>query len=93
MGINPLPETTYLFILVSLLTALFGGALLHTSLTTRYEPTVLLWAGLQKLLGAAAVVLAVLNGLIASPTLLIAGYDSLAGLFVLWFYYQRRLFS
>jgi len=90
MGVNPLPETRYLFRLVSLLTALFGGALLHTALPRRYELTLLLWASLQKLLGAAAVVLAVLSGLIASPTLLIAGYDALAGVYVLWFYTWRK---
>lgn len=90
MSVSVTGETVYLFRLVSLLTALFGGALLHTSLSGRYEPTVLLWASLQKLLGAAAVLLAVLSGLIASGTLLIAGYDFLAGLFVLWFFNRRR---
>jgi hypothetical protein len=90
MNITPLPETRYLFRLVSLLTALFGGALLHTAFPGQYQSTVLLWAGLQKLLGAAAVLLAVLNGLIAAPTLLIAAYDALAGLTILWFYNRRK---
>ena len=90
MGVNPLPESRYLFRLVSLLTALFGGVLLHTSFPGQYDSVVLLWAGLQKLFGAAAVLLAVLGGLIASQTLLIAGYDALAGVYVLWFYNRRK---
>jgi predicted phage tail protein len=89
MDVTPASETVYFFRIVSLLTALFGGALLHTSWRRRYEATVLLWAGLQKVLGAAAVVLAVLSATLSGNTLLVAGYDFLAGLFVLWFWSRR----
>jgi hypothetical protein len=90
MNIGISGETVYLFRLVSLLTALFGIALLHTALARSYEPILLLWASLQKLLGAAAVLFAVLSGLLASGASLVAGYDFLAGLYVLWFYNRRR---
>jgi hypothetical protein len=86
MGFGAAPENVYLFRLVSLLTALFGGALFHTAWTRRCEPTVLLWSGLQKVFGALAVLLAVLGGIIQGNTLLVAGYDFLAGLYVLWFW-------
>lgn len=89
LGFTASVETIYLLRLVSLLTALFGGALLHTAWTGRYETTVVLWSGLQKVLGAAAVLLAVLSGMVAGAALLIAGYDFLAGLFVLWFWRVR----
>lgn len=90
MGVVASAETTYLFRLVSLLTALFGSSLLHTAWTRKYEPTVLLWAGLQKVLGALAVLLAVLGSILQGTTLLVAGYDFLAGLFVIWFWTGRR---
>lgn len=90
MGISTSDETVYLFRLVSLLTALFGGALLHTALTGRFERTVLVWAALQKVLSAAAVLLAFVGAILASGTLIVAGYDFLAGLFVFWFWWRRR---
>lgn len=90
MGVQASVETVYLFRLVSLLTALFGGALLHTAWTKQYETTVLLWSALQKILSAAAVLLAGFSGIIAGNTLLVAGYDLLAGLFVGWFWLKRR---
>jgi hypothetical protein len=85
MGVSISAESIYLFRLVSLLTGLFGGALLHTLLSDAPEPVVLLWVGLQKVLSSLAVLLAVLNQLLTGTTLLVAGYDFLAGLFVLWY--------
>ncbi len=93
MGISPASETIYFFRIVSLLTGLFGAALLHTALSNQPDPIILLWASLQKLLGAAAVVLAVLNGLLASGALAAAGYDFIAGLFILWYRQNSALVS
>jgi hypothetical protein len=90
MGVNPIPEIVYFFRIVSLLTGLFGGALLHAALSDQLQTIVLLWASLQKILGAAAVLLAVLSGLLAAGALAAAGYDLIAGLFILW-YRQRSL--
>lgn len=84
MGLGADNATVYLFRLLSLFVALFGGALLQTAVTSRFEPAVLLWAGLQKLLSAAAMLLGVTSGLLASQILLVAGYDFAAGLYVLW---------
>jgi hypothetical protein len=86
LGVNPISETVYLFRLASLLTGLFGGMLLHSSLSGQAEPTVLLWASLQKLLGAALVGLGVGNGTLATAALPVAGYDFAAGLFLLWYW-------
>lgn len=84
-GLTASPETVYLFRLVSLLTALFGGMLLHAALAGDNRSILLLWAGLQKVISAAAVTLAVINGqLPTNNPLLVAGYDLLAGVFVLW---------
>lgn len=85
MGLMISDDTVFLIRVLSLLVALFGGALLHSALTARFEHTVLLWVGLQKLIGAASMLLGMTNGLFASEVLLVAGFDFAAGLYVLWF--------
>lgn len=85
MGLGVSDDTIFLFRILSLLVALFGGALLHSALTARFEITVLLWVGLQKLTSAAAMLLGVTSGLLTSEVVLVAGYDFAAGLYVLWF--------
>jgi predicted phage tail protein len=91
MGISPSSETTYFFRVLSLLIVLFGGALLQSALSGESMSVILLWASLQKLLGAAAVVLAVFSGLLTSGALAAAGYDFIAGLFLLWYRQNRRI--
>jgi hypothetical protein len=91
MGVIPSAETIYFFRIVSLLTGLFGGAVLHSTFYPQSQAIILLWASLQKLLGAAAVILAVISGLLASGALAAAGYDFLAGLFMLWYRQNRRI--
>lgn len=91
MGISPSDETIYFFRVLSLLIILFGGALLQSALSRESMAIILLWASLQKLLGAAAVVLAVLSGLLSSGVLAVAGYDFIAGLFILWYRQNRRI--
>lgn len=93
MGISPVSETIYFFRIVSLLTGLFGGGLLHAALFSQDMPVILLWASLQKLLGAAAVILAVLSGLLASGALAAAGYDFITGLFILWYRQNSHVVS
>lgn len=89
-GISATAEAVYLFRLVSLLTLLFGGMLLHAMLSGQNRSVPLLWAGLQKVLSAAAVMLAVVSGLLpANNTLLVAGYDFVAGVFLLWHWYGQ----
>lgn len=91
MSIAPTGETIYFFRIVSLLTGVFGGALLHAALSNQDMAIILLWASLQKLLGSAAVILAVLSGVLTSGALAAAGYDLIAGLFILWYRQIRRI--
>ena len=88
-GIGRTPATIYLFRLSSLLTGLFGGMLLHTFLSGRQEQSVYLWVILQKLLGVVLVLLGVSAGTLLSAALLVAAYDSAAGLFLLWYFLNR----
>jgi hypothetical protein len=82
MQVTIAPETVYLFIVVSLLTSLFGAALLHALLARQRQTVIVFWASVQKVLGAAALFIAALNGVIARSALLAAGYDFLAGSFI-----------
>jgi hypothetical protein len=84
-------EIIYLFRLSSLLSGLFGGMLLHSFLAGRQEPSVILWASLQKLLGSALVVLGLIDGTLAAAALLIAVYDTAAGLYLLWYLNNRLM--
>ncbi len=90
MGIGDTPETRLLFTIVSLFTALFGAALLHAMLVSGNRAVIALWAGLQKVCGSSAVLIGVLQSLVAPTALLVAGYDFLAGLFVLWYWLRIR---
>ena len=85
MGFAASGDTVFLIRVLSLFVALFGGALLHAVLIARFESTILLWVGLQKVASAASMLLGVTSGLLASVVLLVAGYDFAAGLYVLWF--------
>ncbi len=91
VGITSSDEATYLFRLASLLPGLFGGVLLHSRLAGREEPTVLLWASMQKLLVSGVVALGVLNKLLVGSALSVAGYDFVAGLFLLWYWSSVKL--
>lgn len=84
------PETVYLFIIVSMLTSLFGAALLHGLLSRQRQTVVVFWASVQKVLGAAAVFVAALNDIIARSVLVAAGYDFLAGIFIFGYWITIR---
>lgn len=90
MQVTVSPETVYLFIVVSLLTSLFGAALLHALLSRQRQAVIIFWASVQKVLGAAAVFIAALNGIIARSALLAAGYDFLAGIFIFGYWIMIR---
>jgi hypothetical protein len=90
MQVTISPETVYLFVVVSLLTSLFGAALLHALLSRPRQTAVVFWASVQKVLGAAAVLIAALNDIIARSALLAAGYDFLAGIFIFGYWIVIR---
>jgi hypothetical protein len=90
MGLGADDAAIYLFRLLSLLVGLFGGALLYAAMTSQFESAVLVWASLQKLFSAVAMLFGVTSGLLASQVLFVAGYDFAAGLCVLWFSRRGR---
>ncbi|GIK29761.1 MAG: hypothetical protein IT298_06405 [Chloroflexi bacterium] len=90
MSLEASNASVFLFRFLSVVTALFGAALLHTAWDKAYIPAVLLWAGLQKLAGTTLIVAAAVSGVVAVGALPVAIYDGLAGLYVLGFVYRRR---
>ncbi|GIV60544.1 hypothetical protein GQ464_007740 [Rhodocaloribacter litoris] len=90
LAVEPTTATVYLFVTVSLLTLLFGGALLHAVLARRPQPVAVLWTGLQKVCGAALGGAALTQGLLAGAAWAAVAFDGVAGLFVLWYWTRVR---
>lgn len=86
MGIPPARDAVFLFRLASLLVLLFGAALLHGAVPAVPHRPMLLWPGLQKLAGAGFLLSGYASGLLSRSSVMVAAYDGLAGLFVLWFW-------
>jgi hypothetical protein len=68
--------------------AVVGGLLFQDLVRREDDPTVLLWAGLQKLGAAGAVVVGVNRRVFASRALAVAGFDAVSGVGCLA--YRRR---
>lgn len=84
---GPAPE--HFFGIVGMFMALFGGLALHGLCLGSAPP--MLWAGLQKVGAVAAVGLGVLHNIFSSMALLVAGFDLLSAVLILW--YWRALAS
>ena len=85
LGLRPDSELTLMLVLASALSALVGAALLHTVLARRNDPTVLVCAGLAKLCGPAVLGVGAARGLVDRAGLVVAAYDLVTGLAVLWY--------
>jgi len=78
----PASPSIFLIVTLGLFTTLFGAALLHeTYLGVPGVAT--LWAGAQKLVGAASVLIAVAIGALACRALLVTGFDAACGVVIL----------
>jgi len=78
----------HLFATIGMFMVVVGGLLLQDLVKREDDPTVLLWAGLQKLGAAGAVVVGVRRRVFASRALAVAGFDALSGVGCLA--YRRR---
>jgi hypothetical protein len=70
----------HLFATVGMFMVVVGGLLLHDLIRHDDDPTVLLWAGLQKVGAAGAVAIGVKRHVFARQALAVAGFDALSGL-------------
>jgi hypothetical protein len=78
----------HLFATIGMFMAVVGGLLFQDLVRREDDPTVLLWAGLQKLGAAGAVVVGVNRRVFASRALAVAGFDAVSGVGCLA--YRRR---
>lgn len=67
--------STQLFATIGMFMVVVGGALVHALLARSWEPILVLWAGVQKLLASAAVVIGVARGVFAPIALGVASFD------------------
>jgi hypothetical protein len=79
----------HLFATIGMFMTVIGGLQLQDLLRHEDDPTVLLWAGLQKLGAAGAVAVGVRRRVFASRALVVAGFDAVSGLGC--FAYRRQL--
>jgi hypothetical protein len=70
----------HLFATVGMFMVVMGGLLLQDLVHHEDDPTVLLWAALQKFGAAGAVAIGVKRGVFASRALAVAGFDAASGL-------------
>jgi hypothetical protein len=69
-----------LFATVGMFMVVVGGLLIHDLVRHEDDPTVLLWAGLQKVGAAGAVAIGVKRQVFARRALAVAGFDAISGL-------------
>lgn len=83
------PTTAHFFATVGMFMVIVGGLLLHSLLSSRPDPVVVLWTALQKFGASVLVALGVTHGLFAGLALGVAGFDLLSGLLAIL--YWRKL--
>jgi len=90
IGAQTAPAARHFFAIIGMFMLLFGGALLHELRGPVRQPIVALWAGFQKLGAFAAVSLGVVLAIFSPLALLVAGFDLLSGVLILWYWHIHR---
>jgi hypothetical protein len=90
IGAETTPASQHFFAIVGMFMVLFGGALLHELASPARQPIVALWAGLQKLGASAAVGLGVAGAVFSPLALMVAGFDLLSGILIVWYWRDSR---
>jgi hypothetical protein len=84
------PTSKHFFGIVGMFMFLFGGVLLHALLSPGNQSIVVLWAGLQKIGAVCAVTLGVVNHIFSPLGLLIAAFDFISAVIIIWYWVQLR---
>ncbi|MBI5474139.1 MAG: hypothetical protein HY961_17525 [Ignavibacteriae bacterium] len=88
-----LTSTSRHFLLVTgVLTGSFGALLIHALRTSDWQHVALLWIGIQKILAAGAVGIAIRAKMFSTLALLAAGFDLVAGVMItaFWFWIRQQ---
>ncbi len=86
VGADVTPTTGHFFAIVGMFMMLFGGLLLHALFSPAHHPAMVFWASLQKFGASLAVGVGVLHHIFSGLALLVAGFDFLSGLLILWYW-------
>lgn len=90
------PEVTttgkHFLAVTGILTASFGALLVHALITAEPQHVAVLWTGIQKILTAAAVGLAIQDVVFSSLALAAAGFDAVSGIMIIayWFWIKQQ---
>lgn len=90
VGAEATPTTRHFFAIVGMFMTLFGGLLLHALFSPAHHPAMVFWASLQKFGASLAVGVGVLHHIFSGLALLVAGFDFLSGLLILWYWSRIR---
>lgn len=82
------PTSQHFFAIVGMFMVLFGGALFQALLSPTPQTVVALWAGLQKFGASVAVAVGVMRHIFSPFALLIAGFDLLSSILILWYWFR-----
>lgn len=80
------------FVITGILTASFGALLVHALVTSDPQHVAVLWVGIQKVLTAVTVGLAIQDKIFSPIALTAAGFDLVAGVMIasFWFWMKQE---
>lgn len=76
--------------ITGVLTAAFGALLVHALITSEPQHVAVLWVGIQKVVTASAVGLAIQDSIFSPLALAAAGFDMVAGIMIIAFWFWLR---
>ncbi|MBX2990911.1 MAG: hypothetical protein KF749_07055 [Bacteroidetes bacterium] len=76
--------------ITGVLTAAFGALLAHALITAEPQHVAVLWVGIQKVVTASTVGLAVQDAIFSPMALAAAGFDMVAGVMIIAFWFWLR---
>lgn len=89
IGAEGTPATAYLFSVIGMFMALFGGMMLHALYSPHSNKVATMWAGFQKLGAAFAVGIGIMYGVFSTLAIGVAVFDLFSG--IIFLYYHSTL--
>lgn len=86
VGGEPSASANHFFGIVGMFMLLFGSLLLHALLHPDRHSAAVFWTGMQKFGAFAAVSLGVMNAIFGPLALLVAGFDLISGILIIWYW-------
>ena len=84
------PTSRHFFGTIGMFMVVVGGALLHALLSRSDNRVLVLWAGLQKFGASIAVAIGVRRAIFSPLALLVASFDFLSGVLIMWYWARTQ---